>query len=289
METRNFCIVFVVTISIIISGCLGGNSKVEYRCWDGSIATDPDDCPVMSTIEVSTTTSSSTTTTTSIDCAWTNETCQLYCSSECENKVASCELNKKTCKCNYSCIISTTSTTSSTTTTTIDKLLSDADIDKAVGWGEENKFNMSNLLSDYTYPNNTLGYEHVVIYTPYLKLAVLSAKRAREYRKLTDDEVNAIVTSNEIEFKVKIYGDTTSFQKNVGAVIKLRGEIIYPNETKIDDAATVSSYWPESPRYFAVNSYTFDTYREIRNRVISFEVIKMTERKEYEIDMRNYK
>jgi len=271
---------------IIILGCIGTN-KVEYKCWDGSIVSNPDDCPVITTITTTSTTTTSTTSTSTVPCAWTNETCQLYCSSECENRVKSCELDKKRCICNYTC--ATTTSTTTTTTTLPLRVLSESDIDKAIAWGEKNKFNMSNLLSKYAYPNYSIGYEHVIVYTPYLKLALLAAKRAREYRRITDEEIDSIVTSNEIEFRVKIYGDTTEFAENVAAVIKLRGEIIHPNKTIIDKAPATTDFWPNSPKYFAVNSYIFDCYDRIRDRIIVFEVIKLTGRKTYEIDMRNYK
>lgn len=261
---------------------------VEYQCWDGTIVSDLKDCPRTTTTKATTTTTTTTTTTSTEPCEWDPKSCRMHCSMQCGKRpLEYCILNETICRCQYKCGTTTKATT--TTSTTLVRWLTEKEIDEAIVWGEDNKFTQENLLKAYAYPNYSLGYEHVIVYTPYLNLALLAGTRAREYQEISEAEINAITSSNEITFRVKLYGNTREFNKNIKAVIKLRNEIMYPTKIKVDESPETTDVWPNQPAYFAVNAYTFCDYDKIRNRVIRFIVIKASGEDTYTIDMSKYK
>ena len=189
----------LLALVLFSCGCVNEPiAEIEYQCWDGTIVPDLDYCPP--TTKATTT----STTTTTLECFWNNESCRMYCSKECGfAPLISCTLDSKTCECIFECGKATT--TSTTTTTTLAGWLRENEIDSAIEWGIDNKFNLEKLLEEYAHPNYSVGYEHIIIYTPYLNLALSSAAKAREYRKLSDSEINAINSKEEIIFKVKLY------------------------------------------------------------------------------------
>ncbi len=272
---------------VLFCGCIGEEKNVlEYQCWDGTIVSDLIDCPPTTSIKQTTSTTTSTSTTQL--CQWTEGTCRMYCSKECGIKpLEHCQLNETTCICAFRCGVTSTTTTS-TTSTTLKRWLSEKEIDESMVFGEENRFNLSGLLSTYAYPNYTVGYEHVIIYTPSLNLALSAASNAREYRKLSDSEIDAFVEDEKIMFRVKLYGNSQDFADNIKAVIKLRNKIIHPVKTIPDNSPETTAYWPDSPPYFAVNTYIFKDYGQIADRVIRFTVIKYTGEDEYTINMADY-
>jgi hypothetical protein len=150
-------------------------------------------------------------------------------------------------------------------------------------------FTQEKLTAAYTYPNGTLGYEHIVIYTPYLKLAIKAGDEKREYRQIDEPMIEKIITSDEIMFRVKLYGDTKEFNTNIAAVIKLRNEVIQPTKSLPDESPETTDKWPKSPAYFAVNTYIFSGYERIRDREIRFVVIRRDREDVYTIDMGDYK
>ncbi|MBN2014419.1 MAG: hypothetical protein JW778_04500 [Candidatus Altiarchaeota archaeon] len=274
----------ILLLSItLFCGCVSQSEpKLEYQCWDGTIVTDIVDCPPTTMIKETTTT---TTTTTTKPCPWTEDNCQTYCQQQCDPRpVEYCGINQTTCLCEFVC-----RTTTTTTIPILERWLTEKEIDEAINWGEENRFDLANILSEYSYPNYTVGYEHIIVYTPYLNLALRAASKAREYRKLSDEEIYEITTRREIEFRVKLYGNSKDFADDIAAVIKLRGEVIHPIETITDDSPETTAYWPGSPPYFAVNTYVFKDYGELRDREIRFVVIKHTGEEEYTIDMTDYR
>jgi hypothetical protein len=97
------------------------------------------------------------------------------------------------------------------------------------------------------------------------------------------------VGTDEIMFRVKLYGNTKEFNKDVSAVIKMRNEVIQPVESTPDESPETTANWPKSPAYFAVNTYVFSSYSRIRDREIKFIVIKRSGEDTYTIDMSDYK
>jgi len=90
-------------------------------------------------------------------------------------------------------------------------------------------------------------------------------------------------------FRVKLYGDSKGFADDIRAVIKVGGKVIHPIRSRFDDSPETTAYWPDSPAYFAVNTYVFEDYEEIKDRVIKFVIIKYTGEDVYRIDMSDYK
>jgi hypothetical protein len=262
---------------------------IEYQCWDGTIVPDLGDCPPTTTQRTTTTAPTTTTTTTTQPCTWDARTCRMHCSKMCGKRPLDfCEINASTCGCDYVC--GTTTTEASTTTTTLpERWLTESEIDEAISWGEKNRFNQELMLTEYATPNYTVGYEHVITYTPYLNLALAAGAKAREYQQLSDEEVDAIVTNSELTFKVKLYGNSQSFNDDIKAVMKLRNEVIYPIRAKPDEEPETTAYWPKSPAYFAVNTYVFKDYGRVRDRTIRIVVIRNTREDSFEIDMGDYK
>lgn len=167
--------------------------------------------------------------------------------------------------------------------------LSNEQILKAIEWGKINKNKFENFIIPFLIGDLTKYTTNLIINTPYFWIAFESKTKAEKYQDYTleDAKKTLALFCDKLIIMTQVYGDKIDFAKDYHAVIEIDGKYIQPVEIKNTNLADMTSKWPYSPAYFALNSYTFMNKDVPRKGKIKFILIRYPEQKEekFEIDL----
>lgn len=169
------------------------------------------------------------------------------------------------------------------TTPTADYTLEE--LEQAVRFGEENKFDNLALTKIYRVNYNLDYGDWLIVFTPWAQLASAAQDKARAYESLTQDQVNAYATDNVLQIAALSYGGEMDFADRFQGIIKMDSEVIRPMKQQNSDNLDTTAAWPDYPQYGATTEFAFDDFSRFKGKKFTFVLIKPDSEKTFEIDL----
>jgi len=170
----------------------------------------------------------------------------------------------------------------------IQPYLTDEEIQEAIDYGREHKFDLSEVgfFGKYLF-YTTKNSDAIGLTTPYAIIVNTAAEKARNYEDYTIKETKKLLDGGfTILLITYSTGDDLGFAENYKLIIKIEDEIYRPIESITDSFAM---YDFDLKKRTASNTYSFKDLSILKNDKITIVVIKDKGEEEYTIDLTQIK
>ncbi|MFC2154555.1 hypothetical protein ACFLRC_03625 [Candidatus Altiarchaeota archaeon] len=158
-------------------------------------------------------------------------------------------------------------------TTTLSLSYTESEIEEAIEYGKQHKGpDDLNFTLPWKYPPHSTFEDHLIIYTPYLKIARDSQEKARLYKLVDREEIGQFLDSDKWAIVLMAFGDSYGFAQDYHMVVLYEGEVIQPTnaETWLGERLTQL----RGTKYVAANMYEFPGFSRVKGKTVTVKVVK---------------